>query len=526
MKAGFRQSMAWLHTWSGLVVGWLLFSIFLTGAVSFYRHEITQWMRPELRQIAPSPNDASVALRRLQEIAPDARRWLIDLPDDRDPVAHLYVWRDPGKSPSFQREELDTSSGMPIAARATYGGDFLFYFHFDLNMPSVWGRLIVGVAAMIMLVSIISGIITHRRIFRDFFTFRPWKAAQRSWLDAHNVLAVMALPFHLMITYTGLITLMFLYMPWGRDIAYQGDTQAFLAEAAIVTSIPEAAGRPAPLTPIGPLISQATDRWHGAPVGRIDVYRPGDANALIELTSSDAAQIAFHRRKVTFNGVTGDVVAATNTTKWAAQTKGAMYGLHIGRFADPFARFLYFLSSIAGTAMIATGLLLWAIKRCPKRDRQERKGAGRRIVEILNVGTITGLPIAIGAFFWANRLIPVDLAQRADLEAICFYLVWVFAAVHPIVRHIDRAWTDQLIVAAFIYGALPIMNAIVTDRHLGVTLVNGNWVLAGFDLAMLLVGMLLGLTAWQVRRRQRAGTNTKRTDTAFTVSPTIEPPRP
>ena len=32
MKPNFRQSMAWLHTWSGLVVGWVLF------AVDFWRH--------------------------------------------------------------------------------------------------------------------------------------------------------------------------------------------------------------------------------------------------------------------------------------------------------------------------------------------------------------------------------------------------------------------------------------------------------------------------------------------------------
>ena len=33
MKAAFRQSMAWLHTWAGLVVGWVLFFMFLTGTV-------------------------------------------------------------------------------------------------------------------------------------------------------------------------------------------------------------------------------------------------------------------------------------------------------------------------------------------------------------------------------------------------------------------------------------------------------------------------------------------------------------
>lgn len=33
MKEGFRQAMAWLHTWTGLIFGWLLFAIFLTGTL-------------------------------------------------------------------------------------------------------------------------------------------------------------------------------------------------------------------------------------------------------------------------------------------------------------------------------------------------------------------------------------------------------------------------------------------------------------------------------------------------------------
>ena len=511
-RSGFRQSMAWLHTWSGLIVGWLLFAIFLTGTVSFYRFEISRWMQPERARMTPSDDAAAVALSRLRAIAPDARRWLVDLPDARDPVAHLYVWRDAGKTPAFQREALDTATGEPIVARATYGGDFLFYFHFDLNMPSVWGRLIVGAAAMVMLVAMISGVVTHRRIFKDFFTFRPGKAAQRSWLDAHNVLAVMALPFHLMITYTGLITLMFLYMPWGRDIAYQGDRQAFLAEASLGTTIPPAANVSAPLAPIGPILAEAARRWDGASPGRVDVYRPGDANALIELTSSDAAQIAFHRRKIIFDGTTGGVVRATDGTRWAAETHGVMYGLHIGRFADPFVRFLYVLSSLAGTAMIATGLVLWVAKRQPKRSGRANPDIGRRLVENLNIGAIVGLPIAMAAFFWANRLLPVELAGRADLEAICFFLAWMAAAVHPVLRPAGRAWTEQLAVAALLYGTLPLLNAATTDSHLGATLQRGDWALAGFDLTALAVGLLLGWTAWRVGRRHAASDRGARAD--------------
>lgn len=103
------------------------------------------------------------------------------------------------------------------------GGDFFYRFHFQFHhLPITWGRCLAGLAAMFMLVGIISGIITHKKIFADFFTFR-WGKGQRSWLDAHNGLSVLALPFHLMITYTGLVTLMALYMPWGQQVGRHQD---------------------------------------------------------------------------------------------------------------------------------------------------------------------------------------------------------------------------------------------------------------------------------------------------------------
>ena len=41
MKESFRQSMAWLHTWSGLLVCWILFLVFTAGTASYFRDEIS-----------------------------------------------------------------------------------------------------------------------------------------------------------------------------------------------------------------------------------------------------------------------------------------------------------------------------------------------------------------------------------------------------------------------------------------------------------------------------------------------------
>ena len=47
---GLRQSMAALHTWGGLVFGWLLFAITLSGSLAVFEPELTRWMQPELRR--------------------------------------------------------------------------------------------------------------------------------------------------------------------------------------------------------------------------------------------------------------------------------------------------------------------------------------------------------------------------------------------------------------------------------------------------------------------------------------------
>ncbi len=499
----FRQSMAWLHTWSGLVVGWLLFAIFLTGTASFFRQEISLWMRPELPAPGNASDAAALALDRLQLIAPDARRWLVDLPDERDPLTHLYVWRDGGRLPAFEREALDAATGQPSTARATYGGDFLYYFHFDLHMPSIWGRLIVGAAAVTMLVALVSGVIIHRRIFRDFFTFRPGSAARRAWLDGHNLLAVLALPFHFVITYTGLVTLMFLYMPWGIDAAYMGDRQAFLTEASLATSSPPAAGVPAPLAPIGPLLERASRRWDGDALGRIDVHRPGDANALIELTVSGSAGLAHRHRQITFDGVTGALLIDSDPGG-AREVYAVLYGLHLGRFADPPLRWLYFVSGLAGTAMIGSGLVLWVAKRRPKPVEGGRASFGHRLVEALNIAAIAGLPIAVASFFWANRLVPVGLSERADWEVGCFFAAWAVTAGHAALRPPARAWLEQFTIATLMFALLPLLNGLTGGTHLVDSLSQGRWVLAGFDLAMLATGFGFAGVASVLARRARA----------------------
>lgn len=511
MKGGFRQSMTWLHGWSGLVAGWLLFAIFLTGTTVFFRHEISAWMRPELALPATPPDAnraAAAAVRGMAERAPEARSWFIGLPDARNPATSA-VWR--GRSPDApaQRATLDPVTGAPLNVRGTLGGDFFFRFHFDLHMPPLWGRLMVGAAAMTMLVAIVTGIVAHRRIVKDVFTFRPGaKAAQRSWLDGHNAAAVLALPFHLVITYSGLVTLMLLYMPWGVSAAYRGDQGAFLADTGVRPAVQAPAGRPAPLVPLAPLLEEAARRWNGGAPGAIVVHNPGDANALIEIARRVGDRLSVNGERLRFDGVTGALLEAPDMERGAILTHGSVYGLHIAHFAGPWTRAFLFLSGLAGTAMVATGLILWTMKARQRAARENRRpGFGTALAERLNVATLAGLPAAMAAFFAANRLLPAGLDGRAEAEVGCFFAVWAAALLHALLRPPAAAWGEQLRAAALMALAVPLLDFATTGRL--ADLAAGRWdpERVGFDAVLLAAGAGFALAARTVGRRGASAAN-------------------
>ncbi|WP_379592923.1 PepSY-associated TM helix domain-containing protein [Teichococcus globiformis] len=493
--------MAWLHTWSGLLVGWMLYAIFLTGTAAYLRPEISAWMRPELPVTAPAPRDAEVAVAAMSRLAPESPVWFITLPDAREPTIRVF-WREAGAGGRrFRDAVLDPLTGEPLTARATRGGEFFYRFHFQLHYVSVlWGRWIVSICTMFMLVAILSGVITHRRIFADFFTFRPAKG-QRSWLDAHNLSAVLALPFHLMITYTGLVLLMVMLMPWGIDRAYPEGRAAFNQEVFGTAPTRPASGRKAPLASVGPMLEEAGRQWQGGRAGRLTVNNPGDAAATVQIVRAEAERISYDPQSIVFDGQTGQVISARGPGGGASETRGVLYGLHIGRFAGPLLRALLILAGLAGTAMIATGCIHWAVKQRQQASRRGHVGLGTHLVEHLNIAAIAGLPLAMAVFFWANRLLPLEMASRAEWEVHAFFIAWGACLLHPLLRRGRRAWVDQFATGAALFALLPLLDGALTGRHLGNSLAAGDMLRAGFDLGLLGCAALLGTIAWKLARR-------------------------
>jgi uncharacterized iron-regulated membrane protein len=513
MQGTLRQSMSWLHTWAGLLLGWVLYFMFVTGTAAYLDTEIDRWMKPEAPRAstdASAERVAQLGLAYLGRHAEGAQRWIVGLPIDRnDPYPRVF-WdgrKVPGE-PARGEALLDAQTGTVLAARDTGGGQALYRMHWRLHyLPDRAAEWIVGLATMFMLVALVSGVIVHKKIFTDFFTFRRGKG-QRSWLDGHNAASVLTLPYQLMITYSGLIFLMFTYMPLVIAASYgpgEKNKQVFMDEVFVPAAVVVPSGLPAPLVDVRQVLAQVPTHWAAAPVRSIEVRHAGDRHARIIVRGNFAAGPLRVADALVFDGVDGRLLSVAPANERGAKAfRDAMLGLHEALFAGPWLRILFIVSGLLGCAMVATGLVLWTVKRRARVEKSRGpESLGLRVVERLNVAAVIGLPFAIAVYFWANRLLPLDLAGRAAWEMHLLFAAWALAFAHAVCRPVARAWLEQCTGAALAFALLPLVNAWTTERGLPQSLTDGDWEMAGFDLSMLALGLGFVLLARHLQRSQR-----------------------
>ncbi|MET0320337.1 MAG: PepSY-associated TM helix domain-containing protein, partial [Duganella sp.] len=84
MLQNFRQSMAWVHTWFGLALGFVLIVVFFFGSLSVFDREIDRWAIPASRFAAqPMPSFDKLMRPVFEDMQPlpDARAFTAPLVD-------------------------------------------------------------------------------------------------------------------------------------------------------------------------------------------------------------------------------------------------------------------------------------------------------------------------------------------------------------------------------------------------------------------------------------------------------------
>lgn len=536
MFGNFRLSFAWLHTWLGLVLGYVLMVAFFFGSISVFDREIDRWSMPATR-IEPQPMpsfDRILADRFRNMTEPDpaqraeaAGRVTKPLPEKlapanwnaytthRDPVLLMFVGFEVPDS-SLPEDEIygdqtiDPRDGRVLRTdQLALGSGFFYPMHFSLHLE--WkeiGYWIVGFSAMVMLVALISGVVMHRKIFREFFTFRPERNVLRSTLDLHNLTGVVALPFHFLWALSGLIIFAGVYFPV-VDKMMHPVVEAHEREEATHTGLAhDPSGNPGGLASVDAMMAEAKARWasRGMPgeVGFLSVRHVGNSNAFVSVYRDSTDRVAT-AEGMHFEGSSGRLLYEDPPSGPISTVHAFLVGMHLQQFEHWTLRWLIFAGGLISCVCIATGFIFFVEKR--KQAHARQGNVGSRWVDALAVTTVTGMVVATLTMLVANRLLPEELSQRDLWEKGIFWLAWLATLGHAawrssavLVARRSKAWSEQCWAIAALAIAAVLLNAMTTGDHLARTLSAGYWPVAGVDLMLLASAGVAGLAARRLSR--------------------------
>ncbi len=535
MFQNFRLAMAWLHTWFGLVLGFVLMVVFFFGALSVFDREIDRWaipatrfepqpmpsfdkvLRPVFEGMQPTQQSINQMQGKVDGPMPErfdtVRRWGA-YTTHRDPVLGIFAGyevpnaRNPDDA-VWGNRTIDPRSGATLPDdRLKIGSRFFYPLHYSLNLR--WlniGTWVVGLAALVMLAALVSGVVMHRKIFREFFTFRPKKSTQRSALDLHNMTGVLALPFHFFFAFTWLVIFAGIYFPVAHTQLNPLHELHEKLEAQETGMPHDRAGVAAPIASVDAMVAEAQRRWANrgmaGEVGFLALQHVGDANGYVSVYRAGTDRIALVGEGIHFKASTGELLREDPPHSAVDSVNEFLTGLHLQHFRHWLLRGLYLFGGLMGCVCIATGFIFFVEKRKKQHARQGSQGS--RVVDALAVTTVTGMLIA-------NRLLPdalpAGLPPRGDVEQYLFWAGWVLAMAHAFVRsapvalgRINPAWREQCWAVAAMAVLAVGLNWATTGDHLVKTVNEGYWPVAGVDLFLLASALLAVVAARRLKSR-------------------------
>lgn len=510
LRAETLRIFTTVHTWSGLIAGMALFIAFYAGALDMVHGSIQRWSDPEQRYQQPVAGDG---LQRLVSDAyaryPEAvgERFFLHLPGP-GVTQPILEWRD-GIGRQVNAYTITTPGAEPLERDReahTRLADFVDELHFTLGLPVQFGRYLLGVICIVFGVALLSGIVIHLpRLIRDLFALRPGSNRKRFWLDAHNVVGVLGLPFHLMFMITSaLFTINVVAILGANTLVYNNALGPATDQLTEIAHHREETGVKVAMVPIDALVAKARTVLPGLQPETVIAEHYGDEHTDITVRGA-VPRTMLHEAVVIFDGATGEVrgydhLADSKPSQIAINT---VQSLHFGDFGGPLLRWLYFFLGLSGAWLFYTGNLLWIESR--RRRRSIEQPRHHRWLAGATVGVCVGCMLGLSAAFVANRLLPADLPLRALWETRVYFIAFFAAMAWALWRPPIRAATELLAATALATALIPLSNGFTTGDWLWHSAASGLWPVFGVDAVAVTGAVAFVLMARVSARRGRTG---------------------
>jgi len=492
MRSDILRIYKSVHTWAGILAGLALFIAFYAGALTVFKEPIARWLAPpdgglpgvRAVTLADTPALMAATLAARPETARDLR---LDLRPAGQPGGRLsWTHSERAAGPPGEEGEagprrqytasFDAQGGLQVsgAERSTLPV-FIDTLHRVVGLPvdNDANRLVMGVVAALYAVALVSGVIVLLpTLVKDFFALRVGRNLKRMWLDAHNVIGIVSLPFHIVMALSAAVFAFHddIYLLQNRVI-YQGGLQNIWrgqpasggAPAKTPVRAPTPSRDPADMLPPAELLARVHRLSPGfeptvmqysdslGPRASVRVWG-GDPQGMRRSARGGYVSLDPYTGKVT----SSDYLPGRQTPALALLT--SFFALHFGTFGGTAVSWAYFMLGLAGAFLFYTGNLLWV----ESRRKQERRGQPTPLqkrntawLAALTVGVSLGCICGISATLAAGKLLHGHVSAMGAWHVGIYYLAFFGCIAWSFWRGAAHAGGQLLRTCAVVTALVP-----------------------------------------------------------------------
>ncbi|WP_165190448.1 PepSY-associated TM helix domain-containing protein [Caulobacter soli] len=421
VPAEFVRAMLAGHSALGLAFAALIYLVCFSGSIAVFTQEYTRWEQPAGPVLqAATPQAADRVFREALAHNPKARDVFVQLPEPVRPrlTAHL------DDATGAERTFVADASGAIVGEMKTPWTEFQAELHTVLHLPRAWGGFIVGLTGVALLSSLISGVLSHPRVFKDAFAFR-WGGSKRlQEADLHNRISVWGLPFHLVVSLTGAFLGLTVIIVGVLALAtFKGDT----TKAYALFTGPKVAddARPAPIIDLTQVLATLRAAHPEARTTYLFVEHPGERGQHASVSALTPGRLSRGEIYVIDGEAKLRGAVGYETGNLGQKVLSAMTPLHFGWFGGWPVKIAYLLLGLGLTSVTSSGVAIWLARR---RD----KGRPAPRWERVWIAFVWSQPFAYALSALAALILPVAPVMvwlLATLAASATAILWAPAAL-------------------------------------------------------------------------------------------------
>ena len=470
-----------LHTWVGICAGILLFICFFAGGLSMFQHDLSKWATPPQQSLhTVELHQYNDLVSQVQQRYPEAQKsFQINL--NSKEFHHAPIQWQPAQSQVHDDHDFDTDQSAMLATLKPDGslqveqenlsklGWLIEQLHETAGIPGMLGHhtlgvYVMGVVSVLYFLALMTGLIVLLpTLVKDYFAIRQGKNKKRFWLDAHNVIGITSLPFHILISVTVIV---FAF----HDLFYDGLGQ-LVAKGKPLFERPAAVQIVEPVSPLDveKILLQVQQQAQGYEVSSVsfnNLDQPAKASDRVSLYSPDQMLRGDNFDVMFFNPYQPAPYSTANLNTQSSaldQLIRSMFSLHFGNYGGDFTRWLYLALGMGGAFLFYSGNILWIESRV-KRQKNPNLAppAQRKDVQFIAnltigscLGTVLGIFMSMLIGRWAYVLSPELHSINAWFMYI-YYAIFIFSLILSFVLGAARALPTLLLFIAVTLLLLPL----------------------------------------------------------------------